>query len=109
MAFNGTTAEDIRMAATGWRKRQIYDSQMRSMQDQESNLQEPTGSHEGHWPHEALHMLGLSPPSSTWIPLLQAQSVVDVLCGRTSRRDDRLAGPGSRESVVNTRDQGETK
>jgi hypothetical protein len=25
MAFNGTTAEDIRMAATGWRKRQIME------------------------------------------------------------------------------------
>ena len=109
MAFNGTTAEDIRMAATGWRKRQIYDRQMRSMQDQESDLQEPTGSHEGHWPQEALSMLGLSSPAQTRIALLRAESVVDVLCGRTSRRDDRLAGPGSRESVVNTRDQGETK
>lgn len=88
---------------SGWRKRQIYDSQMRRMQDQTSDIHEPDGSHEGHWPHEALHMLRLSPPTQTWIPLLRAESIVDVLRGGTGRREDRPSGTGSREGLAGDR------
>ena len=87
----------------GWRKRQIHDRQMRRMQDQESYLHEPDGTHEGHWPQEALRVLRLSPPSSTWIPLLRSQSVVDVLRGGTGRRGTGSLGAGSGEGVAGDR------
>ena len=108
MAFNGTTAEDICMAATGWRKRQIYDSQVHRMQDQEGNVQEPNGTHEGHWPQEAMPMLRLSSPASTWIPLLRSKSAVDVLLGHEGRREDGPTGPGSRESLDGDRSREES-
>jgi len=94
---------------TGWRKRQIYDSQMSSMQDQKGNYPESISTHAGSWPHEALSMLRLSSPAQTWIPLLQQQPVVDVLRGGTGRREAGSVGAGSSEGLGYTRPEGETK
>ena len=88
---------------TGWRKRQIHDSQMRGMQDQESYLQEPDGTHEGHWPQEALHVLRLPPSTPAGKSLLRSKPVVDVLFGGTGRREDRPFGPGGGEGVAGDR------
>lgn len=94
---------------SGWRKRQIEDAKMPSMQDQQSYMEEPDGSHEGQWPQEALHMLRVPLPTPAGKSLLRGKPVVDVLSGGTGRREDRLAGPGRRESLDNPRDTGETK
>ena len=95
---------------SGWRKRQIHDSQMRGVQDPESYLQEPDGSHEGHWPQEAMYVLGVPPSPPTWQSLLQPKSIVDVLCGGTGRREDRSAGLDCREGMAGDRSsEGQTK
>ena len=73
------------------------------MRDTASDFHEPDGSHEGHWPHEALRMLRLSPPTQAWVPLLREESVVDVLRGGTGRRTDRPSGTGGREGVAGDR------
>ena len=88
---------------TGWRKRQIHDSQVHRLQDETSDLHESASTHAGHWPQEALHMLRLSPPAQTWIPLLRSQSVVDVLRGGTGRRETGPLGAGDREGLAGDR------
>lgn len=88
---------------TGWRKRQIEDAKMPSMQDQQSYMEEPDGSHEGQWPQEALHMLRVPLPTPAGQSMLRSQPVVDVLCGGTGRRGDRPSGPAGREGLVGDR------
>ena len=88
---------------SGWRKRQIHDREVQSMQDQTSDFQEPDGAREGQWPHEALHMLRVSLSTPTGQSMLRGQSVVDVLRGGTGRRVDRSAGSGSGESLAGDR------
>ena len=88
---------------SGWRKRQIHDSQMPSMQEQESNLHEPDGTHEGHWPQEALHMLRVPSSTPPGKSLLRGQPAGDVLRSDAGRREDRPHGPGSREGLAGDR------
>jgi hypothetical protein len=76
---------------------------MPSMQDQQSYLDEPDGSHEGSWPQEALHVLRVPLPPQAGQPMLRSQSVVDVLRGGTGRRTDRPPGTGSREGMAGDR------
>lgn len=85
---------------SGWRKRQIEDAKMSSMQDQANYLEEPDGSHEGSWPQEALHVLRLPPSTPAGKSLLRREPVVDVLCGGTGRREDRPSGPSSGEGMA---------
>jgi hypothetical protein len=95
---------------SGWRKRQINDAKMPSMQDQASYLEEPDGTHEGSWPQEALHVLRLPPSTPAGKSLLRSKPVVDVLSGGTGRREDRLAGPAGGEGMVGDRSsEGQTK
>lgn len=88
---------------TGWRKRQINDAKMPSMQDHQSLMEELDGSHEGQWPQEALHMLRVPLPAQAGQSMLRSQPVVDVLCGGTGRRDDRPPGTGHREGMAGDR------
>ena len=92
---------------TGWRKRQIHDSQMHRLQDQESDLHESAATHAGEWPQEALHMLRVSPSTQAGKSLLRKEPVVDVLCGGTGRRDDRSSGPAGREGLAGDRSREE--
>jgi len=94
---------------SGWRKRQINDSQMPRLPDTSRDDSELISTHAGSWPHEALSMLRLSSPAQAWQPLLHHQPVVDVLRGGTGRRDDRSTGAGGSESMGHTRREGETK
>lgn len=94
---------------TGWRKRQIYDSQMSGVQDAPRDHPEPISTHAGCWPHEAVHMLRVSPSTQAGITLLRSQPVVDVLRGGTGRREAGPAGVGSGESMANTRQESKTK
>jgi len=94
---------------TGWRKRQIYDSQMSSMQDETGDRPELISTHAGSWPHEAVSMLRVPSSASPWQPLLHHQPVVDVLRGGTGRREDRSTGAGSSEGLGHTRPEGETE